>query len=264
MQNIVKTDNFLDPSLIRQLSISRPEYLVHCAWDKDHVTNFKKTLHAIELAKAIKCKGIITFGSFEEYGILKKNISEDLTCNPKSDFGNIKHAIYLTCKSICKSLDIKYCHVRLSIPYSMRDHEDFYFTKIIKSISKGNIPENLGNIYASKDYIHASDISRAIISLAENNAEGIFNLASGESTSTKTLLNMIFQKFGKEHNIKEKVNPSQGYQDFSLSTKKIYDKISWKPSISIWDGLSLLVHENKFTSKPSLEEFADRMRKLCR
>ena len=40
-------------------------------------------------------------------------------------------------KNICKSLDLKYIHVRLSIPYSMRDNEDFYFTKIIKSISRG-------------------------------------------------------------------------------------------------------------------------------
>ena len=80
------------------------------------------------------------------------------------------------------------------------------FTKIIKSISKGEIPEIMGNIYSSKDYIHASDISRAIIGLVENQADGVFNLASGDSTSTKILLNMIYQKFGKELSIKEKVN----------------------------------------------------------
>ena len=44
-------------------------------------------------------------------------------------------------KNICKSLDLKYIHVRLSIPYSMRDNESFYFTKIIKSISRGERPE---------------------------------------------------------------------------------------------------------------------------
>ena len=30
-------------------------------------------------------------------------------------------------KNICKSLDLKYIHVRLSIPYSMRDNEEFLF-----------------------------------------------------------------------------------------------------------------------------------------
>ena len=262
--NIIKTDNYLDPSLIRQLSISRPEYFIHCAWDKNNIVNSKKTVEAIELAKAIKCKGFLTLGSFEEYGIIQKNISEDVVCDPKTEFGNLKYAIYLTSKSICKTLDLKYCHVRLSIPYSMRDHDDFYFTKIIKSISKGEIPEIMGNIYSSKDYIHASDISRAIIGLVENQADGVFNLASGDCTSTKILLNMIYQKFGKELNIKDKVNDTQIIKDFSLNTKKVYSKIAWKPSISIWDGLSLLVHENKFSSKPSMEQFAERMRNLCR
>ena len=41
--NIIKTDNYLDPSIIRQLSISKPEYFVHCAWDKNNMINFKKT-----------------------------------------------------------------------------------------------------------------------------------------------------------------------------------------------------------------------------
>ena len=46
----------------------------------------------------------------------------------------------------------------------------FTFTKIIKSISKGERPEII-NLYCANDYIHASDIARAIISLVENQAE---------------------------------------------------------------------------------------------
>ena len=40
--NIIKTDNYLDPSLIRQLSISKPEYFVHCAWNDCNTINSKK------------------------------------------------------------------------------------------------------------------------------------------------------------------------------------------------------------------------------
>ena len=262
--NIIKTDNYLDPSLIRQLSISKPEYFVHCAWNDNNTINSKKILEAIELAKAVNCKGFITIGTYEEYGKIQKDISEDIVCDPKTEFGNVKYALYLLSKGICKSSNIKHCHVRLSIPYSMKDHKDFFFTKIIKAISKGEQPTNINNIYSAKDYIHASDISRAIIGLAENKAEGVFNIASGDSISTKILLNMIYEKFGKKLTSKEKNGDNENIKEFSLCTKKVYSKIAWKPSISIWDGLSLLVHENKFNSKPSMEEFADRMRKLCR
>ena len=261
--NIIKTDNYLEPSIIRQLSISRPEYFVHCAWDNNYVTNYKKTLQAIELAKAINCKGFMTIGTYEEYGKLTKGLKESQICMPITDFGNIKYALYLMCKSICKSLNLKYAHVRLSIPYSMRDNDNFYFTKIIKSISKGEQPD-IKNLYSANDYIHASDIARAIISLVENQAEGIFNLGSAEPIATKVLLNMIYEKFGKELKIKAENNASNNLEEFSLDNTKIYNKIVWKPSISIWDGISLLVHENKFNTKPSLEEFTDRIRNLCK
>ena len=261
--NIIKTENYLEPSLIRQLSISKPAYLVHCAWDRNHTTNFKKTLQAIELARAINCKGFMTIGSYEEYGVLAKNLQEEQICVPKTDFGNTKYALHLMSKNICKNLGLKYTHVRLSIPYSMRDNDNFYFTKIIKSIAKGDNPE-IFNLYSANDYIHASDIARSIISLVQNEAEGIFNLGSGDPIATKILLNMIYEKFGKVFKIKQENDNNNDLAEFSLDNTKIYNKVAWKPSISIWDGISLLVHENKFNTKPSLEEFTDRIRNLCK
>ncbi len=261
--NIIKTDNYLDPSLIRQLSISKPEYFVHCAWNENVLTNSKLLLNAIELAKIINCKGFLTIGTFEEYGELKNNLLESQLCNPKSDFGNLKYAMHITAKNICKSLNIKYCHIRLSIPYSIRDNQDFYFTNVIKEISKGQQPM-IQSLYSAKDYIHASDIARAIIDLVENQQEGTFNIGSGEAISTKSLLNMIYQKFGKQLKVNDIMEEKKEIDEFSLNIKKMYSKVLWKPSISIWDGLSLLVHENKFNSKPSMEEFADRIRNLCK
>ncbi|MDC3024387.1 NAD(P)-dependent oxidoreductase [Alphaproteobacteria bacterium] len=261
--NIIKTENYLEPALIRQLSISKPEYLVHCAWDRNYTINFKKTLQAIEFAKAINCKGFMTIGSYEEYGVLEKNLQEKKICIPKTDFGNTKYALYLMSKSICKNLDLKYTHVRLSIPYSMRDNENFYFTKVIKSIAKGENPEIL-NLFSANDYIHASDIARSIISLVGNEAEGIYNLGSAEPIATKILLNMIYEKFGKAFKVKQENDNNKDLEEFSLDNTKIYNKVAWKPSISIWDGISLLVHENKFNTKPSLEEFTDRIRNLCK
>ena len=46
---------------------------------------------------------------------------------------------------------------------------------------------------------------------------------------------------------------------------KISNKTGWKPSISIWDGISMLIQEKKFTSSASnLEEFSKRIRNICK
>ena len=57
-------------------------------------------------------------------------------------------------------------------------------------------------MFSANDYIHASDIARSIIALVGNEAEGIYNLGSAEPIATKILLNMIYEKFGKELKIK--------------------------------------------------------------
>ena len=75
---------------------------------------------------------------------------------------------------------------------------------------------------------------------------------------------MIYEKFGKELKVSKQNDFNNDIEEFSLDNTKIYEKIGWKPSISIWDGISLLVHENKFNTKPSLEEFTDRIRNLCK
>ena len=69
----------------------------------------------------------------------------------------------------------------------MRDNEGFYFTKIIKSISRGEKPEII-NLYCANDYIHASDIARAIISLVENQAEEYLTSAQENSFLQKYYL----------------------------------------------------------------------------
>ena len=89
------------------------------------------------------------------------------------------------------------------------------------------------------------------------------NLGFGETVQNKILLNMIYEEFNKK--IRYDINQDEEKKKsvcFSLDNKKIYTSTSWKPSISIWDGISMLVNENKFNSKASLTEFTNRIRKL--
>ena len=262
--NIMATNNYLDPSLIRKLSIAKPEHFIHCAWNNNQIINTKKLVQAIELAKVLNCKSFITLGTYQEYGYEEKNLSEKVVCNPKTSLGKIKFSFYLLCKNICESLDLKHCHVRLSLPYSVKDNKDFYYKKVIKALSRGDRPY-YENPYDAKDYIHTADIARGIIALMKNDSVGVFNLGFGEAVQNKMLLNMIFEEFNKK--IK-----SDDFSDFkkndsvcfSLDNKKIYSATSWKPSISIWDGLSMLVNENKFNTKSSFTEFTKTVRSLYR
>ena len=257
--NIIQTDNYLDPIVIRKLSMSKPEYIIHCAWSNNQLTDTKNLIKILELAKNINCKGFITIGSYEEYGQLEKNLSEDSICIPKNSYGRSKQTFFMLTKEICSSLDIKHIHLRLGIPYSNKKDSNFYFNDVIKKIYKDELVV-LKNIYDVQDYIHTSDIARGIVSLINNELEGTFNLSFGQGVEIKSVLKMIYEKLNKKFIFDE--SSSQKKTVFNLNINKIYNQSNWKPSISIWDGISLLIQEVKFENNPTLEQFTKRIRSL--
>ena len=257
--NIIQTDNYLDPIVIRKLSMSKPEYIVHCAWSNNQLTDTKNLIKILELAKNINCKGFITIGSYQEYGNLENDLSEDTICIPTNSYARSKFAFYMLTKEICSSLDIKHIHLRLGIPYSNKKDSNFYFNNVIKKIYKDEFVV-LKNIYDVQDYIHTSDIARGIASLINNNLEGPFNLSFGQGVEIKSVLNMIYEKLNKKFIFDE--SSSQKKTVFNLNINKIYNQSNWKPSISIWDGISLLIQEVKFENNPTLEQFTKRIRSL--
>ena len=257
--NIIQTDNHLDPIVIRKLSMSKPEYVVHCACTNNQLQDTKNLISILELAKNINCKGFITMGSYQEYGILEKKLSEDTTCIPKNSFAHSKQAFHVLTKEICSSLDIKHIHLRLGIPYSSKKDSNFYFNDVIKRIYKDEFVV-LKNIYDEQDYIHTSDIARGITSLINNNLEGVYNLSFGQSVEIKSILKMIHEKLNKKFIFDE--SSSSEKNEFSLNINKIYNNSNWKPSISIWDGISLLIQEVKFQNNATLEQFTNRIRSL--
>ena len=257
--NIIQTDNYLDPIVIRKLSMSKPEYIIHCAWSNNQLTDTKNLIKILELAKNINCKGFITIGSYQEYGNLENDLSEDTICIPTNSYARSKYAFYMLTKEICSSLDIKHIHLRLGIPYSNKKDSNFYFNNVIKKIYKDEFVV-LKNIYDVQDYIHTSDIARGIASLINNNLEGPFNLSFGQGVEIKSVLNMIYEKLNKKFVFDE--SSSQKKTVFNLNINKIYNQSNWKPSISIWDGISLLIQEVKFENNPTLEQFTKRIRSL--
>ena len=257
--NVIQTDNYLDPIVIRKLSMSKPEYIVHCAWSNNQLKDTKNLIKILELAKNINCEGFITLGSYQEYGVFEKDLSEDSLCTPKNSLGRSKQVLNLLTKEICNSLDIKHIHLRLGIPYSDKKDNNFFFNDIIKRIYKDELVL-LKNIYDMQDYIHTSDIARGIVSLINNDLYGIYNLSFGQGVEIKSVLKMIYEKLNKKFIFDESDSPEK--KIFNLNINKIYNKSNWKPSISIWDGISLLIQEVKFENNPTLEQFTKRIRSL--
>ena len=263
--NVLYTDNFNDSALIRQLLISRPRYIINCLWEKtkeDKLLSLRNTQLLIELLKLtnkIDSEGFINIGTYQEYGLYNEQIPETLRPSPITDLGKLKYAHSLTLFEIAKSLNLKACHLRLSELYSIDKPEGFIYNSLIKKLADG-LDKNFSFPIEKKDYIFVTDVCRAIIFLMKSGAEGIFNLGSGQSFLSKDLLNMIIEQHTSELVIEH--TKSNKKEDFSLNIDKIANLTGWKPSVSIWDGITMLLQEEKFKNPNTFDSFTNTIRSL--
>mgnify|MGYP006178955325 CR=1 FL=1 len=261
--NIINTNNLNDSYVVRQLLVSKPRYVVNCMWEKsknDTLMSLKNTqmlIDLVNLTQEINSEGFINLGTYQEYGVYNENINETKPALPNTSLGKLKYAHCLTLLEIAKSYNIKACHLRLAETYSSNKPESFIFKSLIKCIS-GKKNQSFSFPNKKNDYIYVSDVCRAIIYLIKNNASGIFNVGTGKSYPNKDLVNMIMKQSHSTINLEAYENS----ENFALDINKIYKFTGWKPSISIWDGISLLLQEEKFKNPKTLDNFTSTIRSL--
>lgn len=91
-------------------------------------------------------------------------------------------------------------------------------------------PVQIWNEANSFDYIHARDVAAALVALFVKDANGIYNVATGQSTSIGRIADLIgFQK--------TKIENFEMFENSCGDIRKIRDEIGWAPSITIEKGI---------------------------
>ena len=71
-------------------------------------------------------------------------------------------------------------------------------------------------------------------------------------------MSMIIQQYASNIVIDHTENNKS--QDFSLNIDKIFNATGWKPNISIWDGITMLLQEEKFKNPATFSTFTKTIR----
>ena len=155
------------------------------------------------------------------------------------------------CETYSKYYNLKVRILRFSNVYTgITDHLDRVIPKFILQALRG---ENLyinGSGEEKFDFTYISDVIKGIWGCVEEIRSSKsplddFNLSIGTPVSLKELAEIIIEKT----NSKSKIlfNPSRDYDvnHFYASPKKAVEKIGFKPSISIEEGISLAINELK-------------------
>jgi len=97
--------------------------------------------------------------------------------------------------------------------------------------------EIIGTGEETRDFIHAVDIARSIECLCDNNATGVFNIASGKQIRIADLANMIQQIVGSSKEIYYTGHTRPGDPLYWQADIEKIRKIGFEDSISLEQGL---------------------------
>ena len=188
----------------------QPDLLIHSAGTAsvqkslqepsvDFSSNVSITARVLETLRtnASKCK-VILLSSAAVYGnprILP--ISESTPINPISPYGYHKYFAEQLLREYYEVFGQKSCVLRIFSAYGPGLKKQLLWDICQKSATQEKI-ELMGTGDETRDFIHVSDISRAVLFIANNAPfnNDIYNVASGNQVSTKKIAEELLQSIG--------------------------------------------------------------------
>lgn len=215
----------------------------------DVKTNVIGTLYVLNAAIRNQVKKIVfTSSGGTVYGIPEHlPIREDHPTNPICSYGINKLEIekYLFLFSKLHGLD--YSIVRISNPYGQGQRADAQQGAIGVFAARavaGEPVEIWGDGSVVRDYIHVSDVSKALVQALQYSGESrIFNIGSGEGKSLNEILDALDEILGQPVVRHYKNARAVDVPISVLDNVLACTELGWSPLISFSDGLIQTVRE---------------------
>lgn len=230
----------LASSVIPKTSNENPIY--------DVQTNLIGTLNILNASVKHNVKKVIFSSSGGTiYGPSDKGAHKETDqTNPICSYGIVKLAIekYLNMYHVLYGL--KYCSLRISNPYGpgQLGLKPLGAVSIfLAKIQKGEKIEIWGDGSVRRDFIYIDDVVNALIkSCLNEQAMGVFNIASGESITLNQLIKLISEKVKIKPSIE--LSPKRNFDvtDISFDIDLAYEALEWKPNVALEDGISKLIN----------------------
>jgi nucleoside-diphosphate-sugar epimerase len=113
--------------------------------------------------------------------------------------------------------------------YSLETGDDGFLSSLFKKlsqISKGSSFVIDSSPYTERDYVHISDVTKALIEIAEESNHNTYNIASGENINNQEISEIIFNFTGKKiqfHSDRKDTNPPR------INISRFVEEFQWKP-----------------------------------
>lgn len=228
-----------------------PQALLHLAWDgvkgadrnsPIQAGNIATSVGLYQLAARLDCQFFLGLGSQAEYGPAAGKLDERAPTRPTTVYGAAKLATCLVLERMAAAEGRKFAWLRLFSSYGCDDDPSWLIPYMANALLRGERP----SVTAAEqlwDYIHVDDAARAVVSVMDAGATGVFNLGSGHAAPLRAVMETLRDLIDPALPIGFGEQPYRPDQVMHLEADigALQARAGWQPRVSLEEGLRQIV-----------------------
>ena len=210
--------------------------------------NISGTMHVLDLAGETASVSKVFFASTAAvYPIYDDAVSETHATGPLDIYGLSKLTGERLCSEFHQRTGIKTVICRFFNAFGPNETNPHLIPEIQQQINAGKRTINLGNLTPKRDFIHTSDMARAVRMLMTADGNGIdtFNLGRGIEYSVTEIVEAFERQLGEKITIEQEQSRIRKTERMHLlaDVSKLKAESGWEPEWGIDEGIATLIEQ---------------------
>ena len=226
----------------------KPTHMIHLAWITTPIEYWSshENIHWVQASLDLTLnfasnggKRAVFAGSCAEYDWSFGYLTEGVTPrNPSSLYGTCKHACHCILRNFSKQTGLSNAWGTIFFPYGPGENPDRFVPSVISALLRGESPQ-CSHGDQVRDYIFVEDVASAFVALLDSEAQGSFNIATGQPTTLKSIAKIISKLMSNNLHIGFGAVPSPDNEQpiIVANVKRIKKTLGWQPKYTLKSGL---------------------------
>jgi UDP-glucose 4-epimerase len=215
---------------------------------KTYYINYMGALNLLEASRLMDVKRLINVSTFV-YGQPRHiPINEKHRINPHSPYTKSKLLAEMICQYYSSDFDIDVVTLRPFQIYGRGARPDSFVPSVIQQIARrGEVSLNGKNV--RRDFLFVDDFVDLVVAILNKfpNGYNVYNVGFGKSYALEKIAKILADQMNKRIKINyEEVYPSPSGTNMLADITKVSEAFSWKPRVTIEEGLKYTLESNSF------------------
>jgi len=234
------------PTLRPQLEQFRPDVCLHLAWyaepgkylyAAENVPVLQQSLTMMQTLIEVGCRQFVGLGTCAEYETEAGYLREDGPTKPATIYAACKLSMCLIGQHLAAAAGVQFAWGRLFYLYGEQEDPRHLVPSLMQTLRRGDTFDATPGEQV-RDYLHVQDVASAIWTLARQNAQGVYNIASGSPVTMRTLMETAGDIMGGKERIRFGAIPYRQWEPmFICGDNQKLKSLGWTPAYSLRTGL---------------------------